>query len=74
MPIEIITNFLPVTDDMDLFTKIQVETWNKSATDLKEKLEKSSVLDLDPKDGRKAVITLSVSVEKGLEIKRDFTF
>ena len=73
MPLEIITNFLPITDDMDLFTKINVESNNEAvrvmAKSVQESYNKISATD---KGDRKAIITLSATLDKGMDIKREY--
>ncbi len=73
MPLEIITNFLPITDDMDLFTKINVETNNNAvrvmAKSIQESYDKIAPTD---KGDKKAIITLSATLDKSLDIKREY--
>lgn len=73
MALEIITNFLQVTDDMDLFTKINVEINNNAvkvmAKSIKETYDNLLKNNIQEKN---AVITLSSQKFGGIDIKREY--
>ncbi len=74
MSLEIITNFLPITDDLDLFEKITIESNNNSvkimAQSLQESYERLPKVDLSRK---KAVITISATNDSStMKITREY--
>ena len=67
----VITNLIPITENLNLIQKIYAETLNESANvlskNLKEKYKNVKLSD------RVATITITVSLENGIEIKRDYS-
>ncbi|MAX51551.1 MULTISPECIES: hypothetical protein [Leeuwenhoekiella] len=73
MALEVITKPAQITEDMSLYLKISIETSNKHIEQMAADLRKSPINNLDPKDGRKAIITLSVNEKTGsIEQNREF--
>ena len=73
MALEVITKPAQITEDMSLYLKISIQTSNKHIEQMAADLRKSPINNLDPKDGRKAIITLSVNEKTGsIEQNREF--
>lgn len=66
----VVTNLIPVTKNLNLIQKIYAETLNESANVLSKRLEEK-YKDVKLSD-RVATITITVSLENGIDIKRDY--
>lgn len=68
--LEVITDLILITEDFNLKERVEAETLNNSATMLAEGL-KSAYKNVNLPD-RRATITITVNLEEGLKITRDY--
>ncbi|WP_294309158.1 hypothetical protein [uncultured Chryseobacterium sp.] len=74
MALEIIENYIDISESSDLQFKIDAENANNAVKQMADNLRKSDVIKLDPNDGRKAIITLTADIDKLVLIDRQYTF
>jgi hypothetical protein len=75
MALEVNTFPATITENMDVQLMFMIKTANSHILQIAESLRKSPINDLDPNDGRKAIINISVSFETGSIIfDRQFIF
>jgi hypothetical protein len=75
MALEVNTFPATITEDMDMYLMFIIQTANAHILQLSESFINSPKNDLDPNDGRKVIINISVSSETGsINIDRQFTF
>lgn len=75
MALEVNTFPATITEDMDVQLMFMIKTANAHILQLAESLRNSPKNDLDPNDGRKAIINISVSPETGsINFDRQFIF
>lgn len=72
MPIEIITNYITITDDMNLVHQLDAQFANSAVETMELGFKNSDISKLDPNDGRKVIIILTADVEKFVIIDRKF--
>lgn len=73
MALKIVTNLLQITDDMDLFTKINVEINNNAVCVMAKSIQETYDKITNTNSGdKKAVITLSSTSDNGIDIKREY--
>lgn len=72
MSLEIITNYISITEDMDLSTRLNAENANRSVTSLKESFCNSEIWKLNPNDERRLIITITADLEKIMLIDQKY--
>lgn len=75
MALEVNTFPATITENMDVQLMFMIKTANNHILQIAESLRNSPKNDLDPNDGRKAIINISVSPETGsIDFDRQFIF
>lgn len=65
MSLEVNTFPATITEDMDIYLMFMIKTANAHILQIADSLRNSTKNELDPNDGRKAIINITVSSETG---------
>lgn len=74
MPLRIIPKYIPITDDMNVYEKLNAEIANNTVQTFCSQLEQTKMKELDPHDGREMIITCIADMEHIMKIKKTFIF
>ncbi len=66
------TELISIPEDANAEYRIKAEVANNSVNQMADSLNNSQIKELDPQDGRKAIITIKADVDKGVIIERDY--